>query len=48
MGEKAVAHFLEFGIDVINAPGLLYDEALDLFIKGKLNSLKIRSPKQEI
>ncbi len=47
MGEKAVAHFLELGIDVMNAPGLLYDEALDLFIKGKLNDLKICSPKLE-
>ncbi|MHB8871486.1 MAG: NifB/NifX family molybdenum-iron cluster-binding protein [Candidatus Doudnabacteria bacterium] len=36
MGQKAVSNFLSFGIDVITAPGLLYEEALDRFIRGKL------------
>ncbi len=37
MGQKAIAKFAEFGIAVITAPGLLYEEALNLFIQGKLN-----------
>jgi len=37
MGQKAVANFLQYGIDVITAPGLLYEEALNLFIQGKLS-----------
>ena len=36
MGQKAVSNFLSYGIDVITAPGLAYEEALDLFIEGKL------------
>jgi len=36
MGQKAVSNFLSFGIDVITAPGLLYEEALDRFLRGKL------------
>jgi predicted Fe-Mo cluster-binding NifX family protein len=36
MGQKAVSNFLSFGIDVITAPGLLYEEALNRFILGKL------------
>ncbi len=36
MGQKAVTNFLSFGIDVITAPGLLYQEALNSFIQGKL------------
>lgn len=36
MGQKAVFNFLEFGIDVITAPGLLYEDAVDRFIRGKL------------
>ena len=36
MGQKAVSNFLSFGIDVITAPGLLYEEALNRFIQGKL------------
>lgn len=36
MGQKAVSHFLEFGINVITAPGLLYENALNLFIQGRL------------
>lgn len=37
MGQKAVSNFLQFGINVITAPGLLYDDALNLFIAGKLS-----------
>jgi predicted Fe-Mo cluster-binding NifX family protein len=37
MGQKAVSNFLAFGINVITAPGLLYEEALNLFIQGKLS-----------
>ena len=36
MGQKAVSNFLSFGINVITAPGLLYEEALDRYIRGKL------------
>jgi len=36
MGQKAVSNFLSFDIDVITAPGLLYEEALNRFIQGKL------------
>lgn len=36
MGQKAVSNFLSFGIDVITAPGLLYEEALRRFVQGKL------------
>ncbi len=36
MGQKAVSNFLSYGIDVITAPGLAYEEALNLFIEGKL------------
>lgn len=36
MGQKAVSNFLSYGIDVITAPGLLYEEALNRFIQGKL------------
>ena len=41
MGQKAVSNFLAFGIDVITAPGLLYDEALNLFIQGKLSGYTV-------
>ncbi len=36
MGQKAISNFLSFGIDVITAPGLLYRDALNRFIQGKL------------
>jgi predicted Fe-Mo cluster-binding NifX family protein len=36
MGQKAVSNFLSFEIDVITAPGLLYEDALNRFIQGKL------------
>ena len=41
MGQKAVSNFLSFGIDVITAPGLLYEEAINLFIQGKLNGYTV-------
>jgi len=37
MGQKAISKFEEYGITVITAPGLLYQEALNLFIQGKLS-----------
>ncbi len=37
MGQKAITKFLDFGIDVITAPGLLYENALDLYLEGKLS-----------
>ena len=36
MGQKAVSNFLSLGIDVITAPGLLYEEAMNRFAQGKL------------
>lgn len=36
MGQKAVSNFLSYEIDVITAPGLKYEEALNGFIHGKL------------
>ncbi|HOI28760.1 MAG TPA: NifB/NifX family molybdenum-iron cluster-binding protein [Melioribacteraceae bacterium] len=36
MGQKAVSNFLSFGINVITAPGLLYEEAIHRFLQGKL------------
>jgi predicted Fe-Mo cluster-binding NifX family protein len=36
MGQKAVSNFLSFGIDVITAPGLQYEEAVKRFIQGEL------------
>jgi predicted Fe-Mo cluster-binding NifX family protein len=37
MGRKAVLGFQQSGIEVITAPGLLFDEALKLFVEGKLS-----------
>lgn len=37
MGRKAVANFHQYGIEVITAPGLQYEEALNLFLQNKLN-----------
>lgn len=37
MGQKAVSNFLEYGINVITAPGLAYEDAVSLFIQGKLS-----------
>lgn len=36
MGQKAVSNFLEYGISVITAPGLLYEDAVNLYILGRL------------
>jgi predicted Fe-Mo cluster-binding NifX family protein len=36
MGQKAVSKFLDFGIDVITAPGLFYETALREYMQGKL------------
>jgi predicted Fe-Mo cluster-binding NifX family protein len=36
MGQKAISNFNSFGIDVITAPGLLYEEAVNNYIQGKL------------
>lgn len=36
MGQKAISNFLSFGIDVITAPGLLYEDALFRYTHGKL------------
>lgn len=36
MGQKAVSNFHAFGIDVITAPGLLYEDAMNSFLQGKL------------
>lgn len=37
MGRKAVANFHQYGIEVITAPGLEYDNALNLFLQNKLS-----------
>jgi predicted Fe-Mo cluster-binding NifX family protein len=36
MGQKAASNFLAFGIDVITAPGLLFEDALNRYIQGEL------------
>jgi predicted Fe-Mo cluster-binding NifX family protein len=41
MGQKAVTNFQHFGIDVITAPGLVYEEALSLFMQEKLRGYDI-------
>ncbi len=41
MGQKAVSNFLSFGINVITAPGILYEEAINLFIQGKLSGYEV-------
>lgn len=37
MGAKAVSNFQSFGIEVITAPGMICQEALNNFIAGKLS-----------
>ncbi len=37
MGQKAVNNFLNYGINVITAPGLQFQDALDLYVQGKLS-----------
>jgi predicted Fe-Mo cluster-binding NifX family protein len=41
MGQKAVANFQHYGIEVITAPGLSYEDALNLFIQGKLSGYEV-------
>jgi len=36
MGQKAVNNFLKYGISVITAPGLLFQDAFDHYLQGKL------------
>ena len=36
MGQKAVNNFLNYGISVITAPGLLFQDAFDHYLQGKL------------
>jgi predicted Fe-Mo cluster-binding NifX family protein len=37
MGRKAVVNFHDYGIEVITAPGLEVDQALSLFLQGKIS-----------
>lgn len=37
MGREAVLNFHKYGIDVFIAPGLQYEEALNLFLQDKLS-----------
>ncbi|HKI76979.1 MAG TPA: NifB/NifX family molybdenum-iron cluster-binding protein [Ignavibacteriaceae bacterium] len=37
MGQKAITNFLENGISVITAPGLLFEDAINQFLQGKLS-----------
>ena len=41
MGQKAINNFLNYGINVITAPGLEFKKALRLFVEGKLNGYNI-------
>jgi Uncharacterized conserved protein len=41
MGQRAVSNFQKFGIEVITAPGLLFDNAVELFTQGKLNGFEV-------
>lgn len=36
MGQKAINKFIEFGIKVVTAPGLVCNDALNLYITGQL------------
>lgn len=36
MGMKAISQFNNFGIEVITAPGLVPNEALELYLEGKI------------
>lgn len=37
MGQKAVSNFLSFGISVITAPGLSFDDAFSRYLNGELH-----------
>ncbi len=41
MGQKAINNFLNYGINVVTAPGLEFKKALRLFVEGKLNGYNI-------
>lgn len=41
MGQKAVNGFHGFGIEVITASGLLFEEALDLYKKGEISGFEV-------
>jgi predicted Fe-Mo cluster-binding NifX family protein len=41
MGQKAVANFHSFNIEVITAPGLLYEDALNKFMLGSLSGYEV-------
>lgn len=43
MGQKAVSNFLSFGIDVITAPGLIYEDAVRRYVKGELKGYEVCS-----
>ncbi len=45
LDEDSIANFLKYNINVISAPGLLYEETINLFIRNKLNDLKIYTQK---
>lgn len=38
MGQKAISNFETLGIEVITAPGMSCNTALELYLNGKLNS----------
>ncbi|MDY0079446.1 MAG: NifB/NifX family molybdenum-iron cluster-binding protein [Ignavibacteriaceae bacterium] len=37
MGQKAIANFHSFGIDVITAPGVIFNDVIKLYCEGKLS-----------
>ncbi|MFZ1517565.1 MAG: NifB/NifX family molybdenum-iron cluster-binding protein [Ignavibacteriaceae bacterium] len=41
MGQKAINNFLNYGINVITAPGVEFKKALKLFVEGKLDGYNI-------
>lgn len=41
MGRKAVDNFLRYGIEVITAPGLSYEDAIDRFKQGLLSGYEV-------
>ncbi|PJA97849.1 MAG: hypothetical protein CO128_10360 [Ignavibacteriales bacterium CG_4_9_14_3_um_filter_30_11] len=47
MGQKAVSNFQSYGIDVITAPGLAYEEALSLYINGRLSGFEACNHKHD-
>ncbi len=40
IGQKAISKFIAYGIEVITAPGLIYNKAIQLFIEGKLKNIE--------